>query len=170
MDERFQTSIQGVYAIGDVSSKIQLAHVASVQGAACVEMLCGVENSVDLSIVPSCIYCRPEIASVGLTETECKEKEIPVKIGKATMYGNAKTLIADGDRSFMKVIANAETHEIVGAQLMCEHATDMISQLSSAIANRMRAEDLLKFMRPHPTFEETLSDALENLLDDLGKQ
>lgn len=163
VDGAYETSIPGVYAIGDVSSPIQLAHVASAQGVACVEGMCGQASSVDLGIVPSCIYCRPEIAVVGMTEAEAKEAGIPAKAGKCVMFGNARTLIADPGRSFMKVVANAETHEIIGAQLMCEHSTDMISQISQAMANHLTAEQLLLAMRPHPTFEEALTDALEDL-------
>jgi len=169
VDERYLTSIPGVYAIGDVSSKIQLAHVASAQGTACVEMLCGEENHVSQTVVPSCIYSRPEIAVVGLTEAECKAEGIPAKAGKCTMFGNAKTVIMDGDRSFMKVVAHAETHKVLGAQLMCEHATDMISQIAQAIANDMTAQQLLLAMRPHPTFEEVLTEALEELVAKLNK-
>ena len=169
VDERYQTSIPGIYAIGDVSSKIQLAHVASAQGTACVEMLCGEENHVSQTVVPSCIYSRPEIAVVGLTEAECKAEGIPAKAGKCTMFGNAKTVIMDGDRSFMKVVAHAETHKVLGAQLMCEHATDMISQIAQAIANDMTAQQLLLAMRPHPTFEEVLTEALEELVAKLNK-
>ncbi len=169
VDEHYQTSIPGIYAIGDVSSKIQLAHVASAQGTACVEMLCGTENHIDMSVVPGCIYCRPEIASVGLTEAECKAKGIPAKVGKVTMFSNAKTLIAGGDRAFMKIVGHAETHAVLGAQFMCEHATDMISQISQAIANGMTAEQLMKAMRPHPTFEEAMGEALEELIAKLNK-
>lgn len=169
VNERYETSIPGVYAIGDVSSEIQLAHFASAQGIACVNLLCGMESGADTSVIPSCIYCRPEIASVGLTETECKEAGIPAKTGKATMYGNARTLISGGDRAFMKVTAHAQTHEILGARFMCEHATDMITEISGAIANRMTAEQLMKVMRPHPTFEETLSEALKDLIGKLNK-
>lgn len=169
VDERYRTSIPGVYAIGDVSSRIQLAHVASAQGTACVEMLCGVENHVSQSVVPSCIYSRPEIAVVGLTDAECKAQGIPAKAGKCTLFGNAKTVIMEGDRAFMKVVAHAETHRLLGAQLMCEHATDMISQLAQAIANEMTAEQLLLAMRPHPTFEECLTEALEDLAEKLNK-
>ena len=169
VDERYETSIPGIYAIGDVSSKIQLAHVASAQGTACVEMLCKTQNHMDMSIVPGCIYCRPEIASVGLTEADCKAQGIPAKVGKVTMFSNAKTKIINGDRSFMKIVANAETHAVLGAQFMCEHATDMISQISQAIANNMTAEQLMKAMRPHPTFEEAVSEALEELIAKLNK-
>ena len=169
VDEHYQTSIPGIYAIGDVSSKIQLAHVASAQGTACVDMLCGVENHMNMSVVPGCIYCRPEIASVGMSEAECKAADIPAKVGKVTMFSNAKTLIVGGDRAFMKVVAHAETHKVLGAQFMCEHATDMISQISQAIANDMTAEQLMLAMRPHPTFEEAVSEALEELIAKLNK-
>jgi len=170
VNERYETSIPGVFAIGDVSSRIQLAHVAAAQGTACVEMLCGAEEHVDLRVVPSCIYCRPEIAVVGLTDAEAKAENIPVKVGKCVMGGNARTLIADPGRSFMKVVAHAETGEILGAQLMCPNATDMISQLGEAIANRMTAAQLLRAMRPHPTFEEALSEALHDLCDKLNRR
>lgn len=163
VDERFQTSIPGVYAIGDVSSRIQLAHVASAQGIACVDMMCGKTSSVNLDVVPSCVYCHPEIAAVGVTEAQAKEANIPVKVGKCVMGGNARTLIADPGRSFMKFVANSDTHEIIGAQLMCEHSTDMISQVSMAIANHFTVEQMLLAMRPHPTFEEAMGEALEDL-------
>jgi dihydrolipoamide dehydrogenase len=99
-----------------------------------------------------------------MTEAQCKDADIPVKTGKATMFGNAKTVIANGDRAFMKVVAHANTHKVLGAQFMCENATDMISQISEAVANGMTAEQLMYAMRPHPTFEESLSDALTDLI------
>lgn len=169
VDERYQTSIPGVYAIGDVSAKIQLAHMAAAQGVACVEMMCDLTNHVDMNVVPSCIYCRPEIAVVGLTDAEAKAAEIPVKVGKCVLGGNARTMIADTGRAFMKVVAHAETREILGAQFMCEHSTDMISQICQAMANRMTADQLLLAMRPHPTFEEALTEALQDLVTKLDK-
>ena len=169
VDENYQTSIPGVYAIGDVSARIQLAHVAAAQGTACVEMLAGVENHVDMNVVPSCIYCRPEIAVVGITDAEAKAAGIPVKVGKCVMGGNARTLIADPGRSFMKIVAHAETGEILGAHLMCPNSTDMISQISEAMANHMTVAQLLLAMRPHPTFEEALTEALLDLQAKLAK-
>lgn len=163
-DENGQTSIPGIYAIGDVSSPVQLAHVAAAQGTACVERLAGRTPSVRLDLVPGCVYCRPEIASVGLTEADAKMRDIPVKVGKCTLFANARTMIAGTGRSFMKVVAHAQTGVLLGAQLMCEHATDMIGQLSQAIANGMTARQLLAAMRPHPTFEEALGEALEELV------
>ena len=167
VDAHYQTSIPHVYAVGDVSSRVQLAHVASAQGTACVDALCGRENSVDMNVVPSCIYSRPEIAVVGMTDQEAKEAGIPAKAGKCVMFGNARTVIVNGDRCFMKVVARTDNHQIIGAQLMCQNCTDMISQLVQAIANHMTVEQLLLAMRPHPTFEEALTEALEDLLSKL---
>ena len=168
VNEKFETSMKGVYAIGDVSAKIQLAHVATAQGLYAVNEIAGKNNDVDLSIVPSCVYTRPEIASVGMTEQEAKDAEIPVKVGKVTMFSNGRTVIVNGDRGFMKVLAHAETRRILGVQMMGVNVSDMIGELGLAIANGLTPEDLLKAMRPHPTFEEALTDALKDLVAKLG--
>ena len=168
VNERFETSMKDVYAIGDVSAKIQLAHVATAQGLYAVNEIAGKANGVDLSIVPSCVYTRPEIASVGMTEQEAKDAEIPVKVGKVTMFSNGRTIILNGDRGFMKVLAHAESRRILGVQLMCANASDMIGAWGEAIANGLTPEDMLKAMRPHPTFEEAMSDALRDLSAKLG--
>ncbi len=168
VNEKFETSIPGVYAIGDVSAKIQLAHVATAQGLYAVNEIAKKPNGVDLSIVPSCVYTRPEIASVGMTEQEAKDAEIPVKVGKVTMFSNGRTVIVNGDRGFMKVLAHAETRRILGVQMMGVNVSDMIGELGLAIANGLTPEDLLKAMRPHPTFEEALTDALRDLSAKLG--
>ena len=168
VDENYRTSIPGVYAIGDASSVVQLAHVAAAQGTACVERMCGVADHVDLNVIPSCIYSTPEIAVVGVTEAEAKEQGIPAVAGKCTMFGNARTVIEDPGRCFMKLVAHAETHEILGAALMCQHASDMISQISAAIVNQQTVEDLRRVMRPHPSFEEAMTEALDNLAGKLA--
>ena len=169
VDENYETSLPGVYAIGDVSSKIQLAHVASAQGTDCVERMFGGKGMTDLSAVPSCIYCVPEIACVGITADEAKAAGREVVSGKYVMFSNGKTVIRDGDRAFMKVVADKATHVIVGAQFMCEHATDMISEMATAIVNGLTVEQMLKVLRPHPTFEEGVHDALEDVLAKLNK-
>ena len=121
-----------------------------------------------LNLVPSCIYCRPEIGSVGMTDAEAKAAGIPVKVGKGLLGANARNLIIGGDRSFMKLVAHAETGVILGAHLMCEHGTEMICELAQAISNSLTAKQLLQAMRPHPTFTETLSEALQDLCAKLG--
>ena len=163
VDEDYRTSIPGVYAIGDASAAVQLAHVAAAQGTDCVERMCGGKGSTDLNVLPSCIYSAPEIAVVGLTEAEAKEQGIPAVSGKCTLFSNARTIIEDPGRCFMKLVARSDTREIIGAQLMCQHASDMISQLSTAMVNHLTARQLLSVMRPHPSFEEALSEAVENL-------
>ena len=163
VDQDFRTSLPGIYAIGDVSSKIQLAHVAAAQGTACVKAIAGAKDPVNMDLVPSCVYCQPEIASVGMTEETAKMAGIAVVSAKCVMYSNARTIISDSGRSFMKVLADSGTGRIIGAQMMCTNATDMIGQLSQAIACGLKPVDLLKAMRPHPTYEEALSDVLTEL-------
>lgn len=170
VNDRYETSIPGVYAIGDVSANVPLAHVAAAQGTDCVDLLCGKSGgSVEINTIPSGIYCVPEIACVGLTADEAKSASRRVAVGKYVLFSNGRTVIHEGERAFMKVVADCETHEIVGAQLMCDHATDMISELSCAIVNHLTVEQMLRIMRPHPTFEEGLSEALEDLLRRLNK-
>ena len=167
VDENYQTSIPGVYAIGDASSAVQLAHVAAAQGTDCVERMCGSKGTTDLRVIPSCIYSAPEIAVVGLTEAEAKEQDIPAVSGKCTLFSNARTIIEDPGRCFMKLVGRTDTREVIGAQLMCQHASDMISQISTAMVNHLTAEQLLSVMRPHPSFEEAMAEAVENLISKL---
>lgn len=163
VNEQFETSLPGIWAIGDVSSPVQLAHVATAQGIFAVNEMIGKRSDFRLSLVPGCVYTRPEIATVGLTETEAKALEIPVKTGKAIMSSNGRTVIINGDRGFMKLIAHAETKHLLGAQLMCTNASDIISQLSEAIACGHTPMDLLQIIRPHPSYDEALSAALRDL-------
>ena len=167
VDENYQTSIPGVYAIGDASSAVQLAHVAAAQGTDCVERMCGSKGTTDLRVIPSCIYSSPEIAVVGLTEAEAKEQGIPAVSGKCTLFSNARTIIEDPGRCFMKLVGRTDTRDVIGAQLMCQHASDMISQISTAMVNHLTAEQLLSVMRPHPSFEEAMAEAVENLISKL---
>lgn len=164
VDGEFRTSVPGVYAIGDVSARIQLAHVATAQGIACAERLASHVPQVDVTCVPSCIYTSPEIATVGITADEAKAAGLTVKVGKAIMSANGKTVISGGERGFIKIVANASTGVILGAQLMCERATDMLSQFTFAVVNGLTAQQMAKVMRPHPTFEEAATSAVKDLL------
>lgn len=164
VDEHFQSSIPGVYAIGDCVIGMQLAHTASAQGIVTVEHLAGKESSIDLDVVPACVYTNPEIASVGITEDEAKTTGLDVIVGKYIMGGNGKSLITREDRGFIKVVARADDHRLVGAQMMCARATDMISEMAVAIANNMTAEQMVKAIRPHPTYNEGVGEAIEELL------
>ena len=163
VDEKFETSIPGVYAIGDLIFGMQLAHTASAQGTVVAEHLAGKSASVDLSVVPSCVYTDPEIASVGLTEEDAKEQGIPVRVGKFIMSANGKSLISREERGFVKILAAEESGVILGAQMMCARATDMIGELATAVANGLTAKQLLRGMRAHPTYNEGIGEALEEL-------
>ncbi len=163
VDEKFETSIPGVYAIGDLIFGMQLAHTASAQGTVVAEHLAGRSASVDLSVVPSCVYTDPEIASVGLTEEDAKEQGIPVRVGKFIMSANGKSLISREERGFVKILAAEESGVILGAQMMCARATDMIGELATAVANGLTAKQLLRGMRAHPTYNEGVGEALEEL-------
>ncbi|MDO4517983.1 MAG: dihydrolipoyl dehydrogenase, partial [Bacillota bacterium] len=119
VNESFETSIPGVYAIGDIIRGIQLAHAASAYGICAVEHMTGESPSLELDTIPGCVYTNPEIAQVGLTEAEAKEEGIPAITGKFIMSANGKSLITHEERGFIKVVAREEDHRILGAQMMC---------------------------------------------------
>ena len=162
VDERMQTSMDGVYAIGDLVKGMQLAHLASAQGIFVAEELSGKTPTVRLDIVPGCVYTDPEIASVGMTEEDANESGIEIKTGKFIMGANGKSLITKEERGFIKVIVDAGSEVILGAQMMCARATDMIGEFGTAIANTMTAGQLLIAMRAHPTYNEGVAEALED--------
>ena len=162
-DENFRTSVDSIYAIGDVTSKIQLAHMASAQGIFAVHTIAGQKPPIDLRYVPGCIYTDPEIASVGITEDEAKQQGIPVKKGKFLMTGNGRALIDEQERGFIKVLAHQETDVILGAQLMCSRATDIVAELATAIVNGLTCAQLAGVIRPHPTFCEGVTEAVEDV-------
>lgn len=162
VDERMQTSMDGVYAIGDLVKGMQLAHLASAQGIFVAEVLSGKAPVARLDIVPGCVYTDPEIASVGMTEEEAKSVGIEIKTGKCIMSANGKSLITKEERGFIKVVVDARSEAILGAQMMCARATDMIGELGTAIANNMTAGQLLIAMRAHPTYNEGVAEALED--------
>lgn len=161
VNENFQTSVESIYAVGDVIGGIQLAHTASAEGLHAVAHMAGKTAPVRLDLVPSCVYTDPEIASVGLTADEAKEKGIAAASVKYPMSANGKSLLSNQERGFIKVLYQAETHVVLGAQLMCARATDMISIFTTAIANGLTVEEMRGAMYPHPTFSEGIGEALE---------
>ena len=162
-DENFRTSVDSIYAIGDVTSKIQLAHMANAPPICAVHTIAGQKPPIDLRYVPGCIYTDPEIASVGITEDEAKQQGIPVKKGKFLMTGNGRSLIDEQERGFIKVLAHQETDVILGAQLMCSRATDIVAELATAIVNGLTCAQLAGVIRPHPTFCEGVTEAVEDV-------
>ncbi len=163
VDKNFETCVKGIYAVGDVVlGGIQLAHVASAQGAFVASIIAGKEIPVDLETIPSCVYTNPEIACVGKTEAEAKAQGIPFKTSKIIMTANSKSVIEYAERGFIKIVYNTETEEILGAQLMCSRATDMVPNFSIAISNKLKLSDISKVIIAHPTFAEGITEAIED--------
>lgn len=162
VDGDFRTSIPGVYAIGDLIGGIQLAHAASAHGIRAVEAICGSAGSQNIAIVPAGVYTDPEIAIVGMTETQAKDQGIDVITGKFIMSANGKSLITKEERGFIKVVAEAGSEKILGAQMMCARATDMIGEFTTAIVNDLTISDMLKSIMSHPTYSEGIGEALED--------
>lgn len=164
VDEQFHTSVANIYAVGDVIGRIQLAHAAEAQGIAAVEYMSGRQQaSIHYDLVPSCVYTTPEIASVGITADEAKKMGREVMTGKYVMNGNAKTVIEQQERGFVKVVFDKESEVILGAQLMCARASDLIAELTTAISLGLTRQQLTRTIRPHPTFCEGVTEAVEGV-------
>jgi len=163
VNERYETQIPGIYAIGDVTAgSIQLAHNASSQGINAASIIAGEKPPVRADVVPSCIYTNPEIATVGLTADEAKAQGLNVKVGKFPMSANGKTLISMSERGFIKIVADSETEKVIGAQLMCERATDLLDSLTLSLIQGLTVSEMLQVIRPHPTYTEAIGEAAED--------
>jgi len=164
IDKHMQTNIPSIYAIGDCTAgSVQLAHAASAQGLNAVSHIVGEEPAANLDAIPGCVYTSPEIGCVGITEAEAKELGIEVNTGKYIMGGNGKSIVTNEDRGFIKLVFDAKNDVLLGAHLMCARATDIVSEMACAIANRLTAQQLATVVRPHPTYVEGFSEAVENL-------
>ena len=159
VDETFKTSIPGIYAVGDVIGGIQLAHVAEAEAINAVCAMNGTASRMNLKLVPSCIYTSPEIASVGMTADEAKAAGIEAVSAKYLTSANGKSVLSGQERGFVKLVAEKSTGRLLGAQLFCARATDMISELSAAIAEEMTVQKLSGVIHPHPTFSEAIWEA-----------
>lgn len=160
VNENGQTSIPNIYAAGDVTGGVQLAHAASACAINAVSHMKGEAQQIRTDLIPGCVYTNPEIGTVGITQEEAKAASLNVISKKYPMSANGKTVLSGQDRGFIKVIADAETHKILGAQMMCARATDMISEFGTAIANGLTLEDMGSVIRPHPTFSEGITEAV----------
>lgn len=175
VNDRFMTSVPEVYAIGDVVADIQLAHVAAAQGTFVVENIAGRPHTIQLTVVPngmyarlpvvpSCIYTDPEIATVGLTEEMAKAGGMRVVCGRYSMGGNGKSIISHERGGFIHLVFDAYSKILVGAQIVCPRATDMIGEMATAIAAGLTAGQLMMAMRAHPTYSEGIGMAIEDAL------
>lgn len=162
-DASYETAIPGIYAVGDAIGGVQLAHVATAEGyCALSHMFEGLEGK-EMSVIPSCVYTDPEIACVGLTADEAKAAGIAAKTGKYIMSLNGKSVLSMQERGFIKIVTEEESGRVIGAQLMCARATDMIGEISLAISKGLTAKDLARIVMPHPTFCEGVGEAAEKL-------
>ena len=163
VDEYYRTKTKNIFAVGDVTeNSAQLAHVAMEEAKQVVRLIAG--ETVKKSAVVQCIYTMPEVAVVGLSESEAKEAGIDYISAKQTMYSNARTVIGSTDRGFIKIIADKNTEKIIGAELMCERASDMVGELALAINNGITVSELEGSTRAHPTFYEAVTEALAKLI------
>lgn len=158
-DDTMATNVKNIYAIGDINGKSMLAHTASMEGIVAVENMCGHATKMDYSKIPSAIYIKPEVASIGLTEEQAKEKYGNIKVGKFPMMANGKALIEGETKGIVKIIVDEKHLEIVGAHLYCVHATDMIAEMSVAMNLECTADELVKMIHPHPTVSEVIHEA-----------
>lgn len=159
------TKTAGIFAAGDVvEGSPQLAHIGMEQGRQVARLIAGVAVTKPSAIVKT-IIASQEIASVGLTEQEAKNKGIKVITAKQNLYSNARTMIATKERGFIKVVADWETKKIIGAQLMCERAGDIVAELALAINHNLSPEDMLVSIRPHPSYCEAITDVMMLLLE-----
>lgn len=160
VNANYQTNVPHIYAIGDVTGGIQLAHAAEAQGIAAVEHICGMAATVNPNLVPSCVYTSPEIATLGITADEAKQQGKAVITGKYIMSGNGKSIIENEERGFIKLVFDAETEKLLGAQMMCGRATDMIGEMVTAVSAGLTKAQMAMALHPHPTFCEGITEAV----------
>ncbi|MFZ5554646.1 MAG: dihydrolipoyl dehydrogenase [Bacteroidota bacterium] len=158
--EYYQTNIPGYYAIGDCVPGQALAHVASAEGIICVEKIAGHHpEPLDYNNIPGCTYCSPEVASVGYTEKQCKEKGIEIKVGKFPYSASGKASAAGAKDGFVKLIFDAKYGELLGAHLIGLNVTEMIAECVAIRKLETTGHELIKTVHPHPTMSEAIMEA-----------
>jgi dihydrolipoamide dehydrogenase len=155
---RMETNVEGVYAIGDVIGKMMLAHAASAEGIVAVDNIMGKVREVDYQKIPSCIYTFPEVASVGIKESEAKQKGYHLQVGKFSYLRSAKALAMGEPEGFVKIIAEKELGQILGVHILGEHATDLIGECLLAMNVEASIEDLGEVVKGHPTLSEIITE------------
>lgn len=168
VNDYYQTNIPGYYAIGDVTPGQALAHVASAEGILCVEKIAGEHvEKLDYGNIPGCTYCSPEIASVGLTEKQAKEKGLDVKIGKFPFSASGKASASGAKDGFVKVIFDAKYGEWLGCHMIGAGVTDMIAEAVLGRKLETTGHEVLKSVHPHPTMSEAVMEAVAAAYDEV---
>ena len=158
VNSRMETNLPGVYAIGDVTGQWLLAHFASAQGEVAAENAMGREAQLESRAVPRCVYTLPEVASVGLTEKEAKERGTDYRVGRFPFAANGKAAVLGERNGFVKIISEAKYGEILGIHIFGPHATDLIGEAVLAMQMEGTAQDIAHAIHPHPTLTEALKE------------
>lgn len=160
VNNRLETNVKSIYAIGDVTGINMLAHVASEQGIVAAENIMGLHREMDYKAIPACIYTKPEIASVGITEEEAKKSGIEYKVGKFMLSNNGKALIANEvEGTMVKIIADTKYGEILGVHIYGPRATDLIMEGTLALRLEATVDEIVTSIHPHPTISESIKEA-----------
>jgi dihydrolipoamide dehydrogenase len=155
----FETSVPGVFAIGDVIGGLMLAHKAEEEGIACAELMAGKAGHVNYKVVPGVVYTHPEFAQVGLTEADAKREGIEVKVGKFPLKANGRAISIDDTEGWMKVVGDAKTDRLLGVQILSPSAGELIAEACVAMEFAASTEDLGRTMHAHPTLAEAVKEA-----------
>jgi dihydrolipoamide dehydrogenase len=167
INERMETSAKGVYAIGDVAGPPMLAHKGSREGIVVAEIIAGAQyHPVNYGNIPNATYCHPEVASIGFTEAQCKEKKLDYKVGKFLFSANGRARTSGDTEGFVKIIRDAKYGEILGAHVVGAHATELIHELAVARENEFTVEEIELAIHAHPTLSEAIAEAA---LDSMGR-
>lgn len=168
VNDYYQTNIPGYFAIGDVTPGPALAHVASAEGIICVEKLAGLHvDPLDYGNIPGCTYCTPEVASVGLTEKQARDKGLDIKVGKFPFSASGKAKAAGNADGFVKVIFDAKYGEWLGCHMIGAGVTDMIAEAVVARKLETTGHEILKAIHPHPTMSEAVMEAVAAAYDEV---
>lgn len=160
VDDRMATNVPGIWAIGDVTGKLLLAHVASAQGAICAENIAGVETiKLDYKMMPRAVYSHPQVASFGMSEEEAKEAGYEVKVGRFNFIANGKALGLGEGEGFVKIIADAKYGEILGAAMAGPDVSELLPELTLAQRMELTSEDIARTVHAHPTLAEVIMEA-----------
>jgi len=160
IDDSFRTSAPSIYAIGDVARTPLLAHKASAEGIAAVEIMAGIrEPGFDLLTIAGCIYCEPEVATVGLTEAQARARGIDVKVGKIPFRAIGKAVAVNQAEGFVKLVASRQYSEVIGCQIIGHRATDLISEVVLGRALETTTAEIGRTPHPHPTLSEGIMEA-----------
>ena len=159
VNEKFQTSVQNIFAIGDVIKGPMLAHKAEEEGIAVAEILVGQAGHVNYSVIPSVIYTAPEVASVGKTEEQLKRLNINYKIGKFPFLANSRAKVNNETDGFVKILADSKTDKVLGAHIIGPHCGDMIAEMVLAMEFGASSEDIARTCHAHPTHTEAIKEA-----------